>query len=377
MVARMDPLRVVVFGTYDLDAHPRARVIIEGLRAHGARVEEYNVALGLDTAARVDLLRRPWTAPKLAARIVSRWARLWRLAGPAAHSAVDFVLVPYLGHFDVHLARRRFPTTPIVLDHLISGSDTARDRGVGGPLRARLLGALDRGALRAADVAVVDTDEHLELMPEWARPAGVVVPVGASDAWVAPPRPPYDGSRPLRVLFFGLFTPLQGARTIGAALGLLAGDERIVVTMVGAGQEREAARALASANDRVEWLGVVPAGDLPALTAVHDVCLGIFADNPKGRRVVPNKVFQGLRAGCAIVTSDTAPQRRVLGDVAAYVPPADAEALAAMLRSLAADPPRVAALQEASRRASDRFGPAGVVQPLLDRLRPAEASHVA
>lgn len=366
----MDRLRVVVFGTYDLDAHPRSRVLIEGLRAHGAEVEEYNVALGLDTAARVDLLRRPWTAPRLVARIVGRWVRLWQLAGAAATGGapIDAVLVPYLGHFDVHLARRRFPRTPIVLDHLISGSDTARDRGVGGPLRGRLLAALDSAAVRSADVAVVDTDEHLDLLPEWARPRGLVVPVGAADGWVTARRPLYDGSRPLRVIFFGLFTPLQGATTIGAALGLLAGERQIEVTMVGTGQDRDAARVLAAANDRVEWLGMVPAGELPALTADHDVCLGIFADNPKGRRVVPNKVFQGLRAGCAVVTSDTPPQRRVLGDLAVYVPPADAAALAATLRSLAADPPRVAALQEAARRSSDRFGPAGVVQPLVDRL---------
>ena len=76
----------------------------------------------------------------------------------------------------------------------------------------------------------------------------------------------------------------------------------------------------------------MPAANLPALVAGHDVCLGIFGTGDKALRVVPNKVFQGAAAGCAIVTSDTAPQRRALGDAAVLVPPGDPEALAAALR---------------------------------------------
>ena len=50
----------------------------------------------------------------------------------------------------------------------------------------------------------------------------------------------------------------------------------------------------------------MPAADLPALVAGHDVCLGIFGTGDKALRVVPNKVFQGAAAGCAIVTSTRA-----------------------------------------------------------------------
>jgi glycosyltransferase involved in cell wall biosynthesis len=360
-------MRVVAFGTYDARVHPRVQVLIDGLRAHGVEVEQCNAPLGLDTTARVALLKRPWTAPAFAARLMSRWAELWRRARRIPPA--DAVLVPYLGHFDVHLARRRFRGTPIILDHFISGSDTARDRGVSGPARDLLLTWLDAAALRAADVVVVDTEEHRDLMPEWARPKAVVVPIGAPGEWVAPPRPPYDGSRPLRVIFFGLFTPLQGPVTIGRALGLLASDDRVEITMAGDGQELAAAKEAARANPNVSWLGMVPPEKMPALAAENDVCLGIFADNPKGLRVVPNKVYQGIRAGCAIVTSDSVPQRRVLGDLAVYVPPADAAALAQALRELAGDPGQVAARQEAARAVADRFGPAGVVGDLVARLQ--------
>ena len=365
---------MLAFGTYDSKAHPRVEVVIDGLRANGVEVEECNEPLGFDTAARVGFLAQPWKAPLLVARLGRRWLTLWRRA--ASIERPDAVLVPYLGHFDVHLARRRFPSSEIVLDHMISGGDTARDRGVSGPLRHRVLSRIDDAALHAADVVMVDTDEHRDLLPEWARDKAVVVPVGAPDSWQAPPRPPYGGSRPLDVIFFGLFTPLQGAVTIGHALGLLADAEDIRVTMVGAGQDLDESRAAAAANPRVQWPGLVPPDSLPALTAGHDVCLGIFSDNPKGLRVVPNKVYQGMRAGCAIVTSDSAPQRRELGEAALYVPPADPAALAGVLRMLAAAPEQVAALQSAARTAAERFTPARVVTGLVEQLGTGRAAAV-
>ena len=84
----------------------------------------------------------------------------------------------------------------------------------------------------------------------------------------------------------------------------------------------------AAGGDGVDWLDWVAPADLPALVADHDVCLGIFGRGDKALRVVPNKVFQGAASGCAVVTSDTAPQRRALGDCAVLVPPGDPEALA-------------------------------------------------
>src|SRR5580658_4647441 len=105
--------RVLVFGTYDSTAHPRVRVIIDGLRAHHVEVDECNEPLGLDTAARVALLQQPWRLPALPVRLAARWAVLRRRARQMPRPAV--VLVPYLGHFDVHLARRLFRGIPIVL----------------------------------------------------------------------------------------------------------------------------------------------------------------------------------------------------------------------------------------------------------------------
>jgi hypothetical protein len=122
----MEIMRALLFGTYDTSLHPRIATIAEGLRAHGIDVAECNAPLGLDTAARVDMLAHPWRASALLVRLARRWATLARAA--SRMPVPDVVLVGYLGHFDVHLARLIFRRVPVVLDHLTGASDTARDR---------------------------------------------------------------------------------------------------------------------------------------------------------------------------------------------------------------------------------------------------------
>jgi glycosyltransferase involved in cell wall biosynthesis len=376
-------MRVLFFGTYDADAHPRVAVLRDGLAATRSdesatgsdqpfTVDECNVPLGLSTAARVSMLRHPWLLPRLVLRLATCWVILVRRA--RRRPRPDVVVVGYLGHFDVLLARRLFRGVPIVLDHLVGASDTASDRGVSGGLRQRLLRSLDARALAAADIVVVDTEEHLAALPAAHRAKAVVVPVGAPSAWFTVP---YDDTelsvvltdppvvRPLTVVFFGLYTPLQGTPTIGAALARLA-DAPIDVTMIGSGQDLAETNRLASGNPRVRWLDWVDPIDLPEVVARHDVCLGIFGTGAKARRVVPNKVFQGAAAGAAIVTSDTPPQRRALGAAAVYVPPGDSAALAMVLRELAADRDKLIAARAAAHRlAHDAFAPARAIAPLV------------
>jgi glycosyltransferase involved in cell wall biosynthesis len=366
-------MRALLFGTYDTSMHPRVATIAEGLRAAGVEVAECNSPLGLDTAARVDMLARPWRAPALLIRLASRWTALARAA--RRQPRPDVVVVGYLGHFDVHLARLLFRRVPIVLDHLVGASDTGRDRRLDGGPRQAILRLIDAAALRAADIIVVDTDEHLAALPGRHQPRAVVVPVGAPAAWMAaapgPAGAPRDASDPLRVVFYGLYTPLQGTPVIGAALGKIAGAP-VAATMIGTGQDLAETRSAAAANHSVRWVDWIPAADLPAVVAAHDVCLGIFGTGQKALRVVPNKVFQGAAAGCAIVTSDTPPQRRALGQAALLVPPGDAEALAAALLRLADDAAELARLRAAAHDlAADRYAPRQIVAPLLDRLRPA------
>jgi glycosyltransferase involved in cell wall biosynthesis len=231
-----------------------------------------------------------------------------------------------------------------------------------------VLDRLDKAAVAAADLVIVDTEGHRRLLPEQVRAEALVVEVGAPLEWFREPAP--HDARPMRAIFFGSFTPLQGAPVIGEALRRLDPDpSTLVFTMVGRGQDYEATRRLVGATRAVEWLDWVEHDRLPRLVADHDICLGIFGTGPKGLRVTPNKVFQGAAAGCAIVTSDTESQRAALGDAALFVPPGDARALAEVLRHLAADRARIQALRQAAHeRALEAFTPTAAVRPLDERL---------
>jgi glycosyltransferase involved in cell wall biosynthesis len=361
------PGRVVIFGTYDERRHPRVRVLREGLTVLGHPVDVVNVPFDLDTAARVKLVSQPWRAALVAFRLALAWARLIvrsrRAKAPAA------VIVGYLGALDIHLARLRWPRAHLVLDQMVSLAETLADRGLdSSPIVTRLLTRIDRAATGRADTVLVDTTQQAAELPPEHRERAMVVRVGAPQAWFEAgsrrPRRTSDRQSDLSVVFFGLYTPLPGATTIGQAIGKLTG-EPVSWTMIGTGQDRGACEEAAATNPGVRWVDWIDADDLSGIVAEHDVCLGIFGTGPKALRVVPNKVYQGAAAGCAIVTSDTSAQRATLGDAAVFTPSGDAEALARAIADLAADRSELARRKRSAKDLAARaFTPSVVVTGL-------------
>lgn len=365
-------MKVIGFGTYDRQKHPRIGIVLDGLSQLGEDVIELNAPLGFSTAERVAMLGKPRLAYRMVFRLLVRWVgltiRRMQLTGPAP----DAVLVGYLGHFDVILARLLFPRTVIVLDLLILAADTGLDRGLSKGPKVLLLGVLDRLAINCASIVLVDTEEHAELLPVRCRDKAVVAPVGAPDAWFA--RRPVPRGGPLRVVFFGMFTPLQGAPVIADAIAGLPDDGSTEVTMIGTGQDLDESRRRVGNHGAVTWLDWVEPQKLPGMVSAYDVCLGIFGVTPKALRVTPNKVFQGAAAGCAILTSDTPPQRRSMRDCALFIPAGDSRALEHALVFLATNPDEVYRLRLAARqRAEDWFRPPSVAERLREAL---EAGHM-
>lgn len=365
-------MRIVFFGSYDADRHPRVRVLVQGLAARGHEVRECNVPLRVGAAFRLRALRHPVLLPLVALRLLGCWARLvpraLRLARP------DVVVVGYLGQVDVLLARVLWPGTTLVLDHLAPSVGIARDHAVAGRLRSAVLDALDRWAATVADTVLVDTDEHRAALPASVRGRAVVVPVGAAEEYHRPsgcPDPP-----PLRAVFVGTFVPLHGAVVIARAVTLLDPRCDVRITMIGTGPDRAAARRVAGGDPRVRWVDRVEPAALPAELGAHHVCLGIFGTTPKAGRVVPTKAFQGAAAGCAVLTGESAPQRRILGAGAVAVPRGDAQALADAIAALAADRRALAAARRRAAVVAERYTPFRTVGPLHEHLvaRPVAAA---
>jgi glycosyltransferase involved in cell wall biosynthesis len=311
-------MRVLAFGTYER-RYPRNAQVFSALRRAGVEVVERHVpvwdgrehkfAAGLGSAARLAaaelrLLRRP-------------------------RDDFDVLLVGYPGHLDLPAARRAARGRPIVLNPLVSLSDSlVEDRGRfrAGSLPARALRAVDRAAFRAADLVVADTEEHARLFRALGARRVEVCFVGAEERVF---KPGWRGGD--RFVFVGKLIPLHGVETILEA-ARLAPDARVYV--VGSGQQQ---RLLAERPPNVDWTPWLVYEQLPAVLRGSRAALGIFGTSAKAARVIPNKAFQALACGTPLITADTPAARELLvdGESALLVPAGDPQALAAALSRVA------------------------------------------
>ncbi len=339
-------MRVCYFGTYERD-YPRNAVLIQGLREAGATVIECHAPL--------------WERQRDksgAHRGLAALGFLWRLAAADLRLMVRYLRAPthevliagYVGQFDMPLAwlLSRLRRVPVVFNPLVSLYDTfCDDRTLVSPRswKGRLLWSIDALACRAADLVIVDTEQHaryfaesFRLTPERMR----IVPVGADDRVFRPRLAPGRAAgEPCQVLFVGKLIPLHGIQTILRAAARLR-DQSIRFTLIGSGQETSEAHELTRTLrlDHITWIDWIDYEKLPAHYAAADICLGIFGTSAKAARVVPNKVFQALAMARAVITADTPAIRACFtpDEHLAVCPPGDPEALAATIGRLAADP---------------------------------------
>ena len=308
-------MRVLHFGTFER-GYPRNAQVASALRAAGVEVVERHVPVWEGS--------RDWTARRgTAARIGLAELRLARRV-PAD---VDAVLVGYPGHPDVPAARRAARGRPVVFDALVSLHETLvedRRRFRPGSLAARALLALDRAALRGADLVVADTQANAKFL---AALAGLpserveVCLVGAEDRLF---RPGWRPVEPWTCLFVGKLIPLHGVETILAAARLA---PEIPFRIVGSGQLKP---LLADRPTNVDWMPWVAYEELPGELHRAGCALGVFGRSPKAARVIPNKAYQAIGCGTPLVTAATPGARELLvdGESALLVPPGDPDALA-------------------------------------------------
>lgn len=314
--------RVLYFGTYERD-YPRNAQVISCLRGAGVEVLERHVPVW-------EGREQTWRAGVgAAARLALAETRLLRR--PA--EPFDAIVVGYPGHFDLVAARRAARRRPLVFNPLVSLADTLvgdRGRFAPGSLPARALAAVDRRALRTADLVVADTEAHAALFRELGARQVAVCFVGAEERLF---RPGWQPAEPFTCLFVGKLIPLHGLETILAATRLA---PELHFRLVGSGQLEGLLSELPPNVERIPW---VDYDRLPEELRRASCALGIFGTSAKAARVIPNKAYQALACGTPLVTADTPAARELLvdGESALLVPPGDSPALVAALRRLAGD----------------------------------------
>ncbi|MBI5198182.1 MAG: glycosyltransferase [Nitrospirae bacterium] len=336
--------RVCYFGTYDKN-RPRNRIMIEGLKKAGVEVLECHEPVwnDLEDKSRVPVGRR-WIFPFRFLRayvcLIFRYLTLGR------H---DAVMVGYLGHFDMLLARplARMRRKPVVFDAFLSLYDTVvEDRKLfrTGSLPARFLFWIDRTACRISDRVLLDTQAHIDYFVETFRLSPKKfrrVFVGADERLFYPCEEEGERTSPLKVLFYGQFIPLQGVEILVRSAKLLE-DEEVAFTLIGKGQVSAEIHRLAVelGISNIHWIEWVSYERLQEAICRSDVGLGIFGDSMKARRVIPNKAFQILACRRPLITGDSPAARELLshGESALLCRMADPHALAEAIRDLLRDP---------------------------------------
>lgn len=332
-----------MLGAFDPE-YPRHFILRTGLEASGVEVIVRQLPKDANTIRRV----------RLALRSFSEFRRCDAILIPAFNQT----LAPFVW------ALTRLTRTPVLLDYLVGITDVIEDRGNVPTLKAWLFRQLDRFNTRCLPT-MTDAAAHREA---FQRLLGgrfknmSIVPAGVKPAWLTVPPPPLN-TTPLLVQFIGAYIPFQGVDVILRAAHLLHEDPRIRFQLIGGGQTYDQSRQLAASLDltNVNFVtGFIPLPQLLPYAAQSTINLGVFGSVEKTRYVVPNKVYDGLAMGRAVITAESPAISEFFtpGEHLVTVPPGNPDALASAICALLDAPAQIHALSEAGKaRVREAFLP--------------------
>jgi len=259
----------------------------------------------------------------------------------------DLMIVGCPGFKAVVLAKFFLTRKPVVFNAFVSMYDSLiYDRRQAGKYsyRAFSMWFYDWCACFLADRVLLDTLAHIDYFVKTfrlPREKFVRVLVGSDNDRVYPVECQKGLSGRFRVHFHGSYIPLQGIEYIIRAAKLLE-NEHIDFTLIGGGQTYRSIQQLArELNIRnVKFKKKVPYDMLRQHMSCADICLGIFGNTAKAKRVIPNKLYESLAAKCPTLTGESPAAKELLTvrkDVL-FCNMADAEDLAEKIRELKDDP---------------------------------------
>ncbi|MEX1029315.1 MAG: glycosyltransferase [Paenibacillaceae bacterium] len=237
---------------------------------------------------------------------------------------VDIIIVSEMGHASMPIAKliSKVFNKKLIFDPLISAFDTiVEDRKIvfNNKLLSSLVYKLDKISFRLADYILADTNEHrlyfsrmFDININYIKK----VIVGADTRYYFPSDSfsSIEKKDKFNVLFQGTYIPLHGIKYIVDTANLLQYDDEISFTFIGNGQLYEEiinySKSLGLNN--IDFLPIVPQDELRSQIINSDICLGIFGDSGKTKRVIPNKVYQYLACAKPIITGDTPAVRELL-----------------------------------------------------------------
>src|SRR3989339_694728 len=299
-------MRVCYFGIYDPN-YSRNRILNGGLRENGVEVIECRTELK-GVKKYFDLVKKHWRIRK----------------------DYDAMVVGFPGYQAMILARfltRKkiiFDAFTSLYDSLVLDRKTVNKNS----LSAYYYWLLDWLSCGLADKILLDTNEQIDYFVDTfkiKKEKFIRIFVG-SDIRLDDINKKKEERDYFLVNFYGTDIPLQGVEFIIGAAELLK-NENIRFKVIGTKIKN---RYKDCKYTNIDFYDNMEFRELIRCIALADVNLGIFGNTPKAQRVIPNKVYDALAVGSAVITGDTPAVRELLSDNvnAAFCRMADSKDLA-------------------------------------------------
>ena len=265
-----------------------------------------------------------------------RWVGLMKRVGQGEGVGAILVRDLPLAPTAIHVGRRL--RVPVVLDMAENYPAMIRDLWTTGSTKPgdflvrnpRAVEAVERWTMARIDHILVVVEESRDrLVEELGVPQGRITVVGNTpsverlDGYLDPSaseeRPPRTPGDPLRLTYLGLLEQARGVGAVIEAVGLCR-DRGIPVEFTIIGDGRAAPQFEALARERslddswVRLLGFVPYREALPLLAESDVGVIPHLANESWNTTIPNKLFDYMAAGVAVLTSEARPAQRVVED---------------------------------------------------------------
>ena len=338
-------LKICFFGTYD-KTYTSNKLILQGLRANGVSVLEINAHTKVTRLDKKDEMN--WL------NLLGRAVKKVRLFTEVARNfsefkKVDAIYVGYPGHLDVLLAyplAKLFGKKLVFNPLLIFYTGFVEEQGIldKDSLLAKIIKFGETTVYNSCDLVLADTPFQEEYLKRDFRvnPAKLkVLPIGADDVYYA--YTPYvNKSKKIRVVYYGLYSPIHGVKYLVEAARFLRKEKDIEFVMVGNGntfqKNYDNAKKLKLTN--IKFYHDTPEDQHVAILQTADIFPGFFQKHPTVDRVIPNKVYQGMALGKVVLTADAPVIRSafVNKETIYTVKPADAGSIARAILELKNDP---------------------------------------
>lgn len=298
-----------------------------------------------------------------------RW--IGHLDAAVQEAPTDLIIVRDLPLCPTALFVGRRRGVPVMLDMAENYAAMIRetwDAGLQRPLDVLVRNPSIIAAIERWCVARVD---HILTVVEESSTRVAALGVPASRMTVVSNTPPRARARaavarradgPLEVVYLGLMEVARGVAELTEAAALLR-DRGVPVRLqlIGGGRDLDRFRARAAelglGEDVVRFHGFVPNAEALRLVAQADVGVVPHHADESWNTTIPNKLFDYMAAGLAVVTSDAVPAARVVRQTAAGLVfrSGDASDLASALEQLADEGLRARSAAHGTRAILDRY----------------------